>query len=800
MGPKRKSTGSLNATPKKGKKDVDSGTQSTLDAFLGIKSLVSPGGNKRDGSVTSQTSAERDENGEKIPAAVLAGDQFEQWEEWPPETWATNAKPRKGFDSVRDVAGPELVPGPVVETSAVSISVQPVDEPVLPINECVETRPPYWQSGPTPYRLLAERFAAVSEVTGRQVITEKLTHMLRLIIRHAPQDLLPALYLSSNNIAPAYEGIELGIGPQILVKAITSISDMSSKTIKATWDVKGDWGDVVVAARMSTQMLVQPKPLTVAGVFSTLQKIAAMKGQGTVNQKADLVKKMMIACQGEELRFLTRTLVSHLRIGAVRTTILIALSHAVLLEHDIPADVLKSLSKDQLKARVKTAEQTLKECYAQVPNYDIIVPLLLNPDIGLARIIAECKCMPGVPIRPMLGKITRDLTEVFENLEGMNFCADYKYDGQRAQIHRSDSGEITIFSRHLETMTDKYPDIITLIPSIITPSTTSFILDAEVVAIDEAGAVASFQTLSNRARKNVAEGEVKVKVCVYAFDLMFLNGVSLITESFRTRRDAMRKAFVPVEKRFAFVEQLESKEPDEIQAFLTQSLQNGCEGIMVKILDTPSTTSTSTRRSLLATYEPDKRTESWLKVKKDYLSTLADSFDLVPIGAWYGTGRKATWYSPILLACWNPETECFESFCKCMSGFSDAFYKSMKDRYSPESGKLLPGPKSYFTISDSQRPDVWFLPSEVWEIRGADLTVSPVHQAAMGKVDEAKGISLRFPRFIKVRDDRSVEDATTPDEIVHMFTRQRVRGPEPVKEAAEEDMGGDNEVEDDEII
>lgn len=101
-------------------------------------------------------------------------------------------------------------------------------------------------------------------------------------------------------------------------------------------------------------------------------------------------------------------------------------------------------------------------------------------------------------------------------------------------------------------------------------------------------------------------------------------------------------------------------------------------------------------KALLSTYEPDKRCESWLKVKKDYVDGIGDSLDLVPIGgefkgcssigiaktemitAWYGTGRKHRFYSPILLALYDPDTGTYVALCKCISGFTDAEYKSMR--------------------------------------------------------------------------------------------------------------------------
>ena len=72
-----------------------------------------------------------------------------------------------------------------------------------------------------------------------------------------------------------------------------------------------------------------------------------------------------------------------------------------------------------------------------------------------------------------------------------------------------------------------------------------------------------------------------------------------------------------------------------------------------------------------ALYISDKRTSAWLKLKKDYVTGLGDSLDLVPVGAWHGNGRKAQWWSPILLAVWDPDAEKLVAVCKCMSGESE---------------------------------------------------------------------------------------------------------------------------------
>ncbi|CAB4494886.1 ATP-dependent DNA ligase [Rhizophagus irregularis] len=655
-----------------------------------------------------------------------------------------------------------------------------------------------WNGSKAPYRFLVDTFVAIEKTTSRLKIIEILTNALRTIIYHDPESVLPAVWLSSNAIAPSYEGIELGIGSQVLSKAITSVSGASSKALKQYYDKYGDWGDVAYTAKVSVRTLMEPKPLTIGKVYNTLYSISKLKGSGVVDQKTDLVKKLLISCKGEEIRYLTRTLVQNLRIGAVKTTCLIALAHAFCLTRPTNMIVSEPLddknrlfvevnkeSRDSLNAKLKAAEKLVKECYAQFPNYNGIVECLLEHPIE--KLLDFCHLRVGVPLRPMLGEIIRDLGQVFENFEGRLFNCEYKYDGQRAQIHMDANEKVTIFSRNLENMTERFPDVVELIPQICLNNVNSFIMDCEIVAIDSEGIIQNFQTLTNRSRKNVKLSSITIPICIFAFDLMYLNGESLLKRSLRERRELLRTKFTEIKNRFTYVNHIESSDPEEIHLFFKESIEFGCEGIMIKVLDdSPKNLENKTRMNLLASYEPDKRIKSWLKVKKDYIDGIGDSLDVVPIAAWYGNGRKAGWWSPILLAIYNPNTETFESVCKCMSGFSDEFYKELKSRYSQESGNISQYKKWYFDVDDSLRPDAWFEPSEVWEIKGADITISPVYKAAIGKVDQNKGLSLRAPRFIRVREDKNIIDATTSEKLVELFYKQ-------VKERKVEEIIEENE-------
>lgn len=560
---------------------------------------------------------------------------------------------------------------------------------------------------------------------------------------------------------------------------------LDSKSLKALYDKVGDAGDVAFEAKKKQSFtLRKPKPLTIKGVYQSLVKIASTQGTGSGEIKQRIVDRLLQDARGaEESRYIVRTLCQHvgilpfhfrtktnemqLRIGAVKTTMLIALSRAFLLSKPPGAEFplksrteLANLKKESVAEVWSKAEEIVKACFAKRPNYNDLIPVLL--EIGVCdELLVRCGLALHIPLRPMLGSITRDLSEMLTKLQGRDFSCEYKYDGQRAQVHCDNEGKVSIFSRHLELMTDKYPDLVAMIPKIRGDGVSSFIMEGEVVAVDqETGDLKTFQTLANRARKDVAIGSVKVNVCLFAFDLMYLNGEPLLDRPFRERRELLRSLFTKVPNQFAWVKSIDatSQDSETVLEFFKSATDVKCEGIMVKILDNlpnpnlpePEDVSTTKepapeppakeskgkkkakgtekepekktrRKALLSTYEPDKRLDSWLKVKKDY-STTFDTLDLIPIAGWHGQGRKSKWWSPILLAVRNEETGSLEAVCKCISGFTDTFYKANKEFYE-EGGEHVLGGKPSYVDYEGGYPDVWFEPQEVWEVRDNFLSL-----------------------------------------------------------------------------
>mmetsp|Transcript_11931 Transcript_11931/g.38151 ORF Transcript_11931/g.38151 Transcript_11931/m.38151 type:complete len:638 (+) Transcript_11931:39-1952(+) len=617
-----------------------------------------------------------------------------------------------------------------------------------------------WKEGkPIPYKALVAVFKRIEATTKRLEIQQLACDLFRSAVALTPSDLLPLVYLACNKLAPQFEGVELGIGDSLLVKAIAEATGKKLASVRELYTEHGDLGTVADLSRATQRTLFPPPPLTVRGVYQEFRKIAAISGSKSQDRKVGLIKKLLVASSEGEARFIIRGLQGKLRIGLAESTVLVALAHAVVITPPAPPplsvlDTRSKLGPARAAAALESATGTLKQVYSELPSLDALVPALLQH--GVESLREHCHLTPGIPVRPMLAKPTTGVTEVLNRFEGVLFTCEYKYDGERAQIHLLADGSIRIFSRNLEDNTTKYPDVIAELRQAIAPSVSSCIIDAEVVAYDrEKGCLLPFQVLSTRSRKDVTAENVKVRVIVVAFDLIFLNGESLLQKPLSERRSQLSAAVVPTQHLLRLAESMESADTEEIASFLTESVKSGCEGLMVKTLDRD------------ATYEPSRRSLNWLKLKKDYMEGTTDSLDLVVIGAYHGRGKRTGVFGAYLLACYNDEDETLESVCKIGTGFSDEALQQHTAFFKDKA--LDKAPPTYVT---GLEPDVWLEACQVWEVRAADLSLSSVHRGGVGKVDDVRGIGLRFPRFLRIREDKDVEDATSADQVVDMYRSQ----------------------------
>ena len=264
--------------------------------------------------------------------------------------------------------------------------------------------------------------------------------------------------------------------------------------------------------------MFKPAPLTVPAVFKSLKEIATTSGQAVLppplfsanlqsqQKKVGIIKKLLASCSSSkepgqdhsnEAKYLIRSLEGKLRINLAEKTVLVALAHAIVHAR---SQTKKKVDQNDLIE----AEETVKTVFSELPSYDLVIPALL--ELGWKKLRDKCKLTPGIPLKPMLAKPTKSISEVLDRFENGQFTCEYKYDGERAQIHYipatgTKKAQTKIYSRNSEDMSKRYPDIVENLLKIIKPGgrgERGFVLDCECVAWDaKEGRCEPFRLLLN---------------------------------------------------------------------------------------------------------------------------------------------------------------------------------------------------------------------------------------------------------------------------------------------------------------
>ncbi|GFQ05217.1 DNA ligase 1 [Phtheirospermum japonicum] len=426
----------------------------------------------------------------------------------------------------------------------------------------------YWGVGEkVPFMFVAKALDAIAIESGRIAITEIVCNLLRTVIETTPDDLLAVVYLLANRIAPAHEGLELGIGDASIIKALSVACGATEAHVKKQYKDLGDLGNVAKSIRSSQPLMRKPEALTVAKVFDTFRLIAKESGKDSQDKKKNHIKALLVAATDCEPQYLIRLLQTKLRIGLAEQTLLAALGHAAVYSEMHSSPPAKVANPHEEAAKI------VKQVYSVIPVYDKIIPALLSD--GVWNLPKTCGFAPGIPVGPMLAKPTKGVSEIVDKFQDMEYTCEYKYDGERAQIHYLENGSVEIYSRNAERNTGKFPDVVATITRLRKPSVTSFVLDCELVAYDrEKQKIQPFQILSTRARKNVVMSEIKVNVCIYAFDMLYLNGERLLQEQLNVRREHLYHSFQEEPGFLQFATAITSNDLEEIQKFLDDAVNS----------------------------------------------------------------------------------------------------------------------------------------------------------------------------------------------------------------------------------
>jgi DNA ligase 3 len=325
--------------------------------------------------------------------------------------------------------------------------------------------------------------------------------------------------------------------------------------------------------------------------------------------------------------------------------------------------------------------------------------------------------------------------------------AEIKYDGERLQVHKNGS-KFDYFSRNLKQVSPhKTVHLKEFIPKAF-PNGDQLIFDGEILLYDtKEQKPLPFGTLGVHKKNSFKDATV----CLFIFDCLLFNGKSLMNEPIEERRRILEKNIKEIPGRVMLSEKKFIKSPEPLRKLMMNAIKQGLEGLVLK--------------DIKSIYEPGKR--HWLKMKKDYLDegSMADTADLVVLGAYYGTGSKGGMKSVFLMGVFDEKTNKWHTVTKVGNGFDDKTLEKLQKQIEMVEIKKDPSKiPDWLDIHRSIVPD--FLvknvkKSPVWELTGAEFSKSDIHTAS--------GISIRFPRVTRIRDDKTWKEATSLKELKKIF-------------------------------
>jgi len=576
------------------------------------------------------------------------------------------------------------------------------------------------------FSIISEMFEMMEKTTKRI----ELTNILVELLKKTPKKIIPnVVYLLQGIIRPNFEGVELGIAEKLAIRAISKSAGLPIKKIEDDYRECGDLGLTASnILKIKTQTTFTAEKITVERVYETLFKIAKLEGKGSQDLKMKYISSLLNDATPLEAKFVIKILLGTLRLGIAENTVMDALAIAFTgkKENRVQIENAYNVSSDLGKVSLIVATDGIDE-------------------------IKKFKISLFSPIRPMLADRVQSEKDVIKKMPEQ-FVAEYKLDGERVQIHKQ-SDKIVLFSRRLENITQYYPDIVERIGK--TLNVNEGVFEAEIVPINEnTGEFLPFQELMHRRRKYKLDKAVsQYPITVNFFDVLYYDKKDCLNLEYSERRKILEQ--IVHEDNFSkLVPMLFVKNENEVEDFLENSINAGCEGLMLKDPSAP--------------YRAGMRGSNWLKLKREYRNELGDSLDLIVIGAYFGRGRRTGLYGTLLLATYNPENDNLPSICKVGTGFTD---ESLDQLYQILSNKVTL--KKNPRIVSEMEADIWFEPELVLEIVASEITLSPIHKTGLDLIRKSSGFALRFPKFTgKIRYEKAAEDASTGEEVFALYKRQ----------------------------
>jgi DNA ligase-1 len=511
--------------------------------------------------------------------------------------------------------------------------------------------------------------------------------------------------LVMGTVFPLSSEMELGVGTSILYEALSRASGCSTDQIMEMLRKTGDPGEVALLViekhkQPTFTAFLGSEQLSIVNVHQRFIEIAKATGKGSQSVKVKNLQYIFSEATPLEAQYIARLAIEDMRIG-----------------------VGEGIVRDSIAKAFGQPSELVERAYNHSNDLGLVAR---KAKLGE---LSKLEIMINHPIKMMLAQLGETIPAALGDIGPS--AIEWKFDGARVQIHKN-GDSLRIYSRRLENVTRSLPEIAKAVRDHVTAETA--ILDGEAVAIGEDGRPRPFQDILKRFRRKhqVAKAAALIPLTINLFDIMFLDGESLIDRKFSERRKLLEKIADPE----IVTDQIITDDPDLVERTYQEALSAGHEGVMLKSPNSP--------------YAPGKRGKNWLKIKP-----VMESLDLVVIGAKWGEGRRAKLLGSYRLACHDPQTGDLVDIGWVGTGITDDMLTELTELFED------------LIIVSRVGMEVELRPEVVFEIAYEEIQKSPNYSS---------GYALRFPRLIAVRDDKSLEEADTLDRVTSLYMRQKGTG------------------------
>ncbi|MBU1199693.1 MAG: ATP-dependent DNA ligase [Nanoarchaeota archaeon] len=580
------------------------------------------------------------------------------------------------------------------------------------------------------YSELASIYEALESTSKR---LEKTYLLSKLLKKTKEDDIDQIVLLIQGRLFPQWDETKMGVSDRLVIKAINIASGNSTAEIEQEWKKLGDLG--LVAEKLvgkKTQATLFSKDLTVDKVYDNLRKLPTLEGHGSVDQKIKLIAELLSSAKPLEARYVVRTVLEDLRVGVGSGSIRDALVWAffgdkVKVNYNQEEKKIEPENREEYKRFVEAVQHALD----LTADYGIVAKLIMKKG---EKAFGELTLEPGNPINVMLYQKAKDLKDAFERV-GKPCAIEFKYDGFRMQIHKKGKS-ILIFTRRLDNVTNQFPEVVKYAEQFVHGK--NFIIDCEAVGFNpKSGKYLPFQSISQRIRRkhNIDQMAKDFPVEINVFDIMLFEGKSLLKEPFKARRAILEKIIKPHEKKLVIARQIITDNLKEADNFYKEALKVGEEGVMAKNLD--------------GIYKPGSRVGYGVKVKP-----VMESLDLVIVGAEWGSGKRSGWLTSYVLACRKGDK--FEEIGKVGTGIKELEEQGVS--FEQLTNLLKP------LIISEEGKVVRIKPEIIIEVKYEEIQKSPTYES---------GYALRFPRFIRLREDKALSDVSGLGMVEELYAGQK---------------------------